>query len=79
MPNARPRASNPGPRLALDAGTRTVVSILCERNLLAAPAGFVCRNYYFERTVTFFTRDERLAAFLARFAEVPELALEWLE
>src|ERR1700722_6751382 len=83
MPSAKPSASNPGPRFALDAGTRTFIHLKgglasdtqhYPRSLTGRP---VNRPHQFQRLISFFTRDQRLATLANRFAEIEKLPLEW--
>src|SRR5690242_9888990 len=77
MPSARPSASKPGPRLALDAGTRTDrhASLPIQFDLLPAPAGIVRADNELQRAVTVLAGDERFASGFDRVPEVQELAL----
>src|SRR5690242_17870991 len=89
MPRASPRASKPGPRLALEAGTRSVDSAgtfsfigVCgalDLDGRSFPARLVHRLHQLKRAITVFSGRERLPAGLYGFAEIQKLPLEGRE
>src|SRR5438552_8898924 len=77
MLSASPKASNPGPRLALEAGTRTFIrSVRLQPHHRPCATGLINGAHYFERAITVFARRHRLAASAYGLAKIAELALE---
>src|ERR1700736_2218642 len=78
MASARPKASNPGPRLALDAGMRTFIgnSLRLKPDHGSLPAGLIDGLHGLQRAVTVFSGRERLLSSTDSFAEIEKLPLE---
>src|ERR1017187_2011609 len=80
--SAMPSASKPGPRLALEAGTRTrqpQPASAMHRDLAALAAGCVDRDRQFESAIAVLPRHQRLAARPDGLAEIEKLPFERLE
>src|ERR1035441_6776437 len=82
MLRAMPKASKPGPRLALVAGTRISVQLIANSSLRAelhrpaGAAGLINAELDFQGLQAFLAREQRRAALAAGRAEIEELALE---
>src|SRR5216683_442093 len=76
-----PSASNPGPRLALDAGTRREIQDMqsAQRDLFAGAAGLVDGRHNLQRLQALFASYQRLAAGSDGLTEIAKLPLKRLE
>src|SRR5579875_2290922 len=76
IPAARARPSKPGPRFALEAGTRTLRQSRIDPHLLALAAGLIHGLHQLQRAEALFAGYHRIAVLANRRAKIQKLPLK---